>query len=238
MKILVTNDDSIFSPGLLALVKLAQKHGEVFVVAPLKQQSGKSHAINIIDGLELQKIDLGLDIDAYSFNSTPADCVRAAHFGLKRDFDIVFSGINDGLNTGEDIAYSGTVAATTEAVLLGKKALAFSAFPSKYNDVVLAYDEIMEYISENKLLEINSFYNINVPSNDYQGIKITKQGNTHFNTIFELEDGLFFQRGHHQYHLDKDNQYSDVWATVNNYISITPLTVDRTNFEIYRKFLK
>lgn len=236
MKILVTNDDSINSEGLRILVEFAKQYGEVFVVAPLYEQSAKSHYINIVDGLELAKVDYGLGVDTYTFNSTPADCVRAAEYGLKNEFDIVFSGINNGYNLGEDIAYSGTVAATTEAAFMGKKAIAFSTSIGNFPTVLPNLKEAMDYIFMNKFLEIGNLYNINIPP-EPQGIKLTKQGSTHFNTIFVKEQDLFYQRGNQRYHLDKDNINSDVWAIINNYISITPLNYDRTDYNILKKII-
>src|SRR5690606_763523 len=135
MKILITNDDSIRARGLWELARLSKKYGDVKVLAPAFEQSGKSHAINIHAGIRMEKY-AHEDIEAYSFDSTPADCVRVACFGLAWDFDIVFSGINCGLNLGEDIFYSGTCAAATEAALLGKKAVAFSAAGRNLSTVV------------------------------------------------------------------------------------------------------
>ena len=233
MKILVTNDDSIFSNGLHALVKVAEKYGEVFVVAPLVEQSGKSHGIDIKNGIELTKVDIGLEVETYTLSSTPADCVRAAEYALKVEFDLVFSGINNGLNVGEDIAYSGTVAAISEAAMLGKKGIAFSANANNHKIVIDHFDIIMDFLNENKLLELNDLYNINVPNNP-KGILLTKQGSTHFDTRFDKIDGMYYQLGNPRHELDKDNINSDVYAIYNEYISITPLINDRTNYNVLK----
>lgn len=235
MKILITNDDSIKSIALLELAKAAKNYGEVFIVAPSDEQSGKSHGIDIKNGLELTKASVGLDCDTYTLTSTPADCVRAAVFALKRDFDIVFSGINTGLNVGEDIAYSGTVAAISEAAMLGKKGIAFSAYANDHNTLIKYFDEIMEFFKTNKLLEYNDLYNVNVPRNP-KGIKLTRQGSTHFDTRFDNINGMYYQLGNPRHEMDKDNENSDVFAIYNEYISITPLINDRTNYEILKKF--
>lgn len=237
MKILVTNDDSITSVGLHALVEAAKRYGEVFVVAPLVEQSGKSHGIDIHNGLELNKVDIGLDVDTYTLSSTPADCVRAAEFALKAEFDMVFSGINNGLNVGEDISYSGTVAAISEAAMLGKIGIAFSAYTSDYKTVIDNFDKIMDFMKEHKLLEKNDLYNINVPRNP-KGILLTKQGSTHFDTRFDQIDGMYYQLGKPRHELDKDNVNSDVYAIHNEYISITPLINDRTNYNVLKTFKK
>jgi len=232
MKILVTNDDSIKSEGLRVLTNLAKKYGEVFVVAPLNEHSAQSHGINVKGGLTIQQVDIGLNVETYTCDSTPADCVRSAIFGLNKEFDIVFSGINNGPNLGEDIAYSGTVAAATEAALMGKKAIAFSSFVDSFESVVPVFDEIMDYFTKFKLLDKGIIYNVNIPISP-KGIKLTKQGSTHFDTRFEKEGDLFFQRGNHRYDLDKDNIDSDVWAIVKNYISITPLNINRTDYKLF-----
>lgn len=237
MKILVTNDDSISSVGLHALAITAKKYGDVFIVAPLVEQSGKSHGIDIHNGLELTKVDIGLDVDTYTLSSTPADCVRAAVFALKAEFDLVFSGINNGLNVGEDISYSGTVAAISEAQMLGKIGIAFSAYTNDYKTVIDNFDRIMDFIKEHKLLEANDLYNINVPKNP-KGIMLTKQGSTHFDTRFDQIDGMYYQLGNPRHELDKDNVNSDVYAIHNEYISITPLINDRTNYNVLKTFKK
>ena len=126
MKILITNDDGIFSEGLAILTKWATKLGEVYVVAPSQQQSGKSHAITIHSPFEISKVTLGLgEKEAYAVGSTPVDCVRFATLGLGIQFDLIFSGINKGYNLGEDILYSGTVGALFEASLRRTNAIAF-----------------------------------------------------------------------------------------------------------------
>ncbi|MDD3999306.1 MAG: 5'/3'-nucleotidase SurE [Bacilli bacterium] len=235
MKILVTNDDSINAIGLWELVKLAEDYGEVKVLAPKFEQSGKSHAINVHEGFVMEKYKA--KVEAYSLASTPADCVRAARYGLDWDFDIVFSGINNGLNLGEDIFYSGTCAAATEAALMGKRALAFSTYPGAHETLSVHFKEIMDFIFKNKLLEEGCLYNINIPLTP-KGIKLTFQGNTHYDTRFVLEEGLYYQKGRHHFENEVHNLNSDVWAVHHNYISITPLNFDRTDYMLYQKLFK
>lgn len=232
MRILITNDDGIFAPGLKLLAKKALRYGEVIIVAPEFEQSAKSHAIAIRRGLKYQKIaDLVLGIKTYMLDSTPADCVRFARYFLNDDFDIVFSGINNGYNLGEDILYSGTVAAASEGVLAKAKAIAFSCTYNNFSEIEAHFDEVMSYILNRNLLGMHSLYNVNVPLNT-KGIKITHQGNTNFDTRLEAIDDLVWQKGHPQFELDTQIT-SDVNAVINNYISITPLTVNRTDLRIY-----
>ena len=129
MKILVVNDDSIHSPGIALLAKVAMEFGEVTVVAPAHQCSAMSHKISIHDAMKVEKVeDFPVPVKAaYKVSGTPADCVKVAlHYVLEEKPDYVFSGINEGYNVGFDIAYSGTLGAAFEAVMNGIPAMAFS----------------------------------------------------------------------------------------------------------------
>ena len=119
MRILVTNDDSISAKQLLPLVRWCQKLGDVTVIVPKYEQSGKSQGIELHKPFEVKQVDLAPDIKAYTVDSTPADCIRFAVFGLKQTYDLVISGINRGFNMGGDIMYSGTAGAVFEAVSPG-----------------------------------------------------------------------------------------------------------------------
>ena len=150
MRILITNDDGVYSEGLRALVEFAKTIGEVIVVAPKSEQSAKSHAITLRKEIECKKVDLFQGVDAYYVDSSPADCVRFAYYGLKEKFDIVFSGINKGYNLGQDILYSGTVAATTEAASLNIKSIAFSTHHDSFETAIKNIERVYNYILENK----------------------------------------------------------------------------------------
>lgn len=225
MRILVTNDDGIFSEGLKYLVDFAKTLGEVVVVAPKKEQSAKSQAINVKSGFSVEKIHLYDGVETYMVDSTPSDCVRVAIYHLKIDFDILFSGLNKGYNSGEDILYSGTVAAATEGALINKPSIAFSTIYSSFEGKKYLKDSY-QYIIDNKLLEKHNFWNVNMPPKS-NGFKITKQGQTNFDTFFLDKDGLLYQLG--DPHFEKDlNEDSDVKALNDGFISLTPLTIDRT----------
>ena len=148
LKILVTNDDGIDAIGLQFLVEHAKKYGKVFVVAPKYEQSAKSQAIEVRKSFECKKVDKFDGVDTYVIDSTPADCVRFAKYGLHLDYNIVLSGINKGFNLGEDIWYSGTVAATYEAVSTKAKAIAFSVVKDS-NDGFKYFEDVMDYILNN-----------------------------------------------------------------------------------------
>lgn len=232
MRILITNDDGVFAPGIKLLVQKAVKYGDVIVVAPEREQSAKSQSINIRRGMKFKKIeDIIPGVDTYAIDSTPADCVRFARYFLKDQFDMVFSGINNGYNLGEDILYSGTVGAASEGVLANGKAIAFSCTYNDFSEIEKWFDKIMEYILEKRLLEKGNFYNVNVPLNA-KGIKITHQGYTNYDNNFELIEGVVWQKGRPCFAKDI-NITSDVYAINNNYISISPLSVNRTDLTVY-----
>ncbi|MDD4211943.1 MAG: 5'/3'-nucleotidase SurE [Bacilli bacterium] len=232
MRILVTNDDGINSEGLKLLAKTAKKYGDVIVIAPLKEQSAKSQALNIKHGFSYQRINHFLeDIEAYAVDSTPADCVRFATYFLRDEFTLVLSGVNNGFNLGEDILYSGTVGAASEGVMSGKKAIALSTKPHDFSGAERDLEKVLDYVIE-KLLPQGDFFNVNIPVLAV-GIKLTKQGSTHFSTVFLEEGREVFQRGKPNFHLDEETQDSDVYAIYENYISITPLSVDRTDYRVF-----
>ena len=233
MRILITNDDGIQAPGLLPLAQWASKLGEVTVLAPKVEQSGKSHGIEIHKSFEVKKVDFAPGIEAYAVDSTPADCVRIAILGMYKQFDLVISGINRGLNIGQDTIYSGTVGAIFEAnALRVPAAIAFSTSPAYYDKAVNHLDEIWDYISRNRLLEKCSLYNINIPD-DPQGFRFTRQGGPYFSDKFAHQDndmmmpcGIDVFRPSNTKDLDTDA------VLVHHLISISPLTLDRTNHQV------
>ena len=236
MRILVTNDDGINALGLKILVAAAMKLGEVICIAPLYEQSGKSHCIVIKEPFLVDKCeDILPGVKTYTVDSTPADCVRVAQYYLNEHFDIVLSGINNGYNLGEDILYSGTVGAASEGVLCGKKAIAFSTARNNFDKLEEELNKIITYIIENELIEKHSLWNINIPINP-KGVMYTSQGCTNFDAYYELVGkDLIFSRGGPDFAREKDKVGSDVCAVYNNYISITPLVVDRTSYDILKK---
>ena len=236
MKILITNDDGIFAPGIYALAKWAQKLGEVTVVAPKVEQSGKSHGINIIGEFEAKPVELMPGVRAYSVDSTPADCVRYAIVGLGEQFDLVLSGINRGVNVGRDIVYSGTVAAIFEANCFGASAaIAFSTEFTSLERAVPHLDEIWAYFEKHKLLEQHDLYNVNIPEYYTESIRITRQGGAYYSDEFvQTGENMVRQQGMMVFR-DTKNFDLDCDAVMNGYISITPLTVQRVDRDVYAK---
>ncbi len=234
MRILVTNDDSVSASQLIPLIRWCKKLGDVTVVVPKVEQSAKSHGIELIKPFEIKQVALADDITAWVADSTPADCVRFAFFGLKEEYDLVVSGINKGFNVGSDILYSGTLAATMEAALMGVKAVAFSTSPEYYEHAVEHLDTAWEFIQNHKLFELNDTYNVNIPENP-KGIKITRQGGRYYSDDYENIGGFMYQAIGKCVHENSGDLSLDTDATISGYISVLPVTVDKTNKEIFEK---
>ena len=178
MRILVVNDDSIEATGIIKLAAKAKELGEVWVVAPARQCSAMSQRITVRGNLELiRREDFPVDgVKAYSLSGTPADCVKVAVEYLLKDQlpDIVFSGINKGYNVGFEIAYSGTVGATLEAISKGIPAIAFSVEMDENYEVTDQYLIPVTRELLKKKIASNEIWNVNFPGcglQKYQGIR-------------------------------------------------------------------
>ena len=236
MKILITNDDGIFAPGIRALAQWATKLGDVTVVAPKHEQSAKSHGINIIGEFEVKEVDFLPGVRAYSVDSTPADCIRYGIVGLGEQYDLVLSGINRGVNVGRDIVYSGTVAAIFEANCFGAKAaVAMSTEFTSLERAVPHLDEIWAYFEEHKLLERHDLYNVNIPEYYTESIRITRQGGAYFSDEFVSTGENMVRQSGRMVWEDENNFDLDCDAVMHGYISITPMTVQRTDMGLYRE---
>lgn len=234
VRILITNDDSVSAAQLLPLIRYCRKFGEVTAVVPRVEQSGKSHGIEIHKPFHAQQVELAEDVSVWVVDSTPADCVRFAMLGLGLSFNLVISGVNRGLNIGTDILYSGTVSAACEAVCLGTRALALSTPPENYDNALAHLDQVFAYLHEKQLYRLNNIFNVNIPA-DPKGIRITRQGGPYYSDDFlPMGDGLYRPQGKPVW-IDREDDTLDTDATLHGYISITPLTVDRTNYQVYRQ---
>lgn len=234
MKILITNDDGVRAGILIPLARWARRLGEVVVAAPKFEQSGKSHGIEIHKPFEVKQISLAPDITAYSVDSTPADCVRYAAIGLNQHYDLVISGINRGYNLGRDIIYSGTVGAVFEAAGLGMKGIAISADPHSQDKAVEQLDAVFDYFRDHQLLDKNGLYNINIPAPS-KGIRITRQGDVYYADSFLPVGNDLYQPVGECVYQDAGNDDLDTDAVTHGYISVTPLTIDRTHLETFRE---
>lgn len=227
-KILITNDDSLKYEGIKVLTEYAKEFAsEIMIVAPHTEKSACSHALTLRSEIRLyEEADLVPGVKTYTIDGTPADCVKFAKDALKYDFDIVFSGINDGFNMGDDINYSGTANAALEAEFHGKKGIAFSC---KYHNLESSryIPEVLNHLFNSEWFDKADVFNINFPEN-VKGMKFTKQGKRAFNgTYYLVGENLYrttVASTTDSYLYRDEKEGTDYGAVDEGYISITPLT--------------
>jgi len=231
MRILVTNDDGIYSPGLAALARAARQFGEVRVVAPDVEQSSMGHAITATRPLSYKKSPIKFEgIEAYRVNGTPADCV-ALGTHLWEKTDVVLSGINMGLNLGNSMWHSGTLAAAKQAVLLGVRGIALSTPAGKSEPDWTSLEPYVHKVLD-MLLPKSDLYlmNVNFPRKP-EGVRWTRQSvRLYDGKVVPGEDPM--GRKHYWFTvapLEPAEEGTDRWAVENSYTSITPLRLDLTN---------
>ena len=237
MKILITNDDGINSQLLKVLANALKNYAsEILVVAPKFEMSATSHKLTLREGLEVLKYpDIIEGVSSYSVNGTPADCVKIGLNLLEFKPDIIFSGINNGYNVGNDILYSGTVSAAMEAGLCGYKGIAVS-FQKDDIKAAIHLETVLDYIFNSEILKESEILNINIPHNS-KDIKITHQGVFPFETKYIEKEKNTYYANAKCIGLDVENTiYSDVYNVYNGYTSITPLTVNRCDNKIFEKY--
>lgn len=227
-QILVTNDDGICGEGLITLVKELYKVSKnLIIIAPKENQSAVSQKITLDRGLSLEKIaPLYANIPTYTVDGTPSDCVKIALSYLDLKIDLVVSGMNNGLNVASDILYSGTLAACFEANLNNVKALGFSCERKEFK-ASESITRVFDYIYENKLLDQYNLLNVNIPLNP-KGIKMTVQGKRPYVPYYDLIDGLIYARRIINDRNIHQEENADILAYFDGYISISPLTINRT----------
>jgi 5'-nucleotidase len=238
MNILVSNDDGILAPGLALLADVCREVGAVTVVAPDREQSGTSHSLTLHRPLRPQRRPDG----AFQVDGTPTDCVMLALQALMPEQpQFVFSGVNHGPNMGEDVLYSGTVAAAMEAVMLGVPGIGFS-FAGHDPETLATYRDtlvrLVRRITRVQPFPSQMLLNVNlppVPASEVQGIKVTSLGSRFFSEslsrmkdpwgreIFWVGGGTITWTG------GIESDHSAVHA---GYISITPLHMDLTNYNL------
>jgi 5'-nucleotidase len=239
MHILVSNDDGIFAPGLLALAQAMRAFGTVTVVAPEENQSANGHRKTLYRPLRVNQVKYPDGITAYSTDGSPADCVALAMLGvIKTPVDLVVSGINRGPNMGQDLTYSGTLAAAFEGTIQGVPSVAFSlniTTPEPHYDTAAHFAEkIVPHVIESGFTPL-TLINVNVPDvplAQVQGVQITRQGVRIYNdALLERQDP--FQRPYYWIGGgvpggDVTAVGTDIWAVHHNYVSITPIHLDMT----------
>lgn len=244
MKILVTNDDGVDSPGLLLLTRALERVGSVFVVAPERNWSAAGHTKTLDKPLRVVRTRLADGHEALATDGTPSDSVALALLGVLADRpDVVVSGINKGPNLGGDITYSGTVAAAMEAVMNGIPGIAVSLDAYADWDFAFAADLAARLAEEvvRRRLEADVLLNVNVPAvprEEVRGVKITRLGQRIYrDVLLERQD----PRGQTYYWIGGEmptgqaDEGTDVKAVADGYVSITPIHLDLTNHGLLRE---
>ncbi len=236
MHILLSNDDGYLATGLCILAEYLANHATISVVAPDKNRSAASNSLTLEMPLRAQQSDNGF----IRVDGTPTDCVHLAITGLlKKEPDMVFAGINHGSNLGDDVIYSGTVAAATEGRFLGLPAVAISLTsndPKHFETAAQVAVVLLKKIVHNPLPE-DTVLNVNVPDIPYsaiQGYQATRLGQRHrAEPVIKSSD----PRGRDIYWVGPPGKEQDAgvgtdfYAIKNNYVSITPLQLDLTRYE-------
>lgn len=241
MKILLTNDDGIDSEGLQLLTeRLAALNHQVYVVAPSGQRSASSHGACFFKRLYAEKIENYHNAtQAYAFTGTPSDCVKFGESVLKVPFDLLISGPNNGENSGNAILYSGTVGAAEEGVLCGYKSIALSrlgrggSFAPTVDFLVRNLDELC------KIGFKDTFLNINVPDlpvEQIRGVRVVRQSEAKlYNDYMDEqtdEPNCWVSTG---FRVDLNETDTDVVVSEAGFVTITPLTIVRTDFDALTK---
>ena len=247
MKILISNDDGIDAEGIYRLAEAMSEIGEVIIIAPKTEQSAAGHSITMKIPLRIQEHKVRNKFKGYAINGTPADCVKIGITHILKELpDIVVSGINHGSNTAISIIYSGTVSAAREAAILGCPSIAVSITdhnPEYFDTAANVTKELALKVVKNKLPEgIVLNVNVpNVPAEEIKGILPTHQGKSKWDDGYEERIDPY---GNKYYWLtgkmeDTDEEiHNDQVAVQNNYISVTPIHFDLTDYKVYDELKK
>ncbi len=243
MHILVTNDDGITAPGLLALAKAMRSLGRTSILAPDRNWSGGGHVKTLERPLRIRPVTLADGSQGFASDGAPSDCVALALLGfIPQKVDLVVSGINPNANLGHDVTYSGTVTAAMEAVIWGVPAIAFSLDSSENHLANLDYEpaatiarRIVQTVARYRL-PAGVFLNVNIPYRPLEkirGIAITRQG---MRVYRDRLDQRIDPRGRPYYWIGGEaptgipEEGSDVGALAQGYVSVTPLQLDLTAY--------
>ncbi len=233
-RILVTNDDGIYSEGIRKLAAALRDLAEVVIVAPDREQSAASHALTLNRPLRILKIEE----NEFIVDGTPSDCVNLAVLRLLRDArpDLVVSGVNFGPNLGDDVTYSGTISAAFEGALLNIPSVAFSSLVGEH----FSFDRCAAFAARlvARLLDqkhdAGVILNVNFPASEFRGVRVTKLGKRIYSEgVIERLD----PRGRKYYWIGGDEptwypgENTDFEAVQNGFVSITPLHLDLTHHE-------
>lgn len=245
MRVLITNDDGIASPGIVALVRAFAPVAETYVVAPEHERSATGHAITLHKPLRAHPSAIpGAAARAWATNGTPADCVALGMLDLLegRRPDVVLSGINVGPNIGRDLTYSGTVSGAMEGAIFGVPSIAVSI--GAFHDPIFAVAADVALALARAILERglpeDTLLNVNVPNLPREriaGIAVTRQGTKRYVSRLEKRAD---PRGRIYYWLTgepaplPDEEGTDSWALARGHVSITPISLDLTDTALRR----
>lgn len=245
MRILFVNDDGIDAVGINVLAEEFRRDNDVFIVAPDSERSGFSHSLSISRGLTVSRVDKGEGITAFAISGSPADCVKIAALELMKDRmpDLIISGINNGPNLGSDIMYSGTVAAASEGAYMGVPSIAVSL--NHWNAEEKFYRKAAKFMRDNLSALYGLFplgiaaLNVNYPvTAPYKGVRFTKMGVVVYSDIFHRgENDSYTLKGVPVSH-DKNDCDCDVELSKLGYCTVTPLTLDRTDYSALKTIEK
>ena len=244
MRILLTNDDGVYAPGLAAMERALRRLGEVFVVAPLREQSGVAHSITFLTPLQVRKVYVNDKPWAWTVDGSPADCVKlGVSTILPERPDLVVSGINGGLNAGINVLYSGTVAAAVEGAFYGITSVAVS-LQYKENEPFKQAADLAVGVIGNLLKQKNAtgrLYNLNIPlqalRSDAPEVRVVSMDATQYWETFERRTDpmgrtYYWLSGRPDPRQPKTKQcdtMTDISALSQGYITLTPLNYDVTD---------
>ena len=239
LKIMITNDDGIFEPGVEALADVLSHFGEVVIVCPDTEKSAYSHKITLGQPLKLKKIDFAPTAEDYAVNGSPADCVKLAmEVLLKEKPDIVFTGINLGPNVGRDMYYSGTIAAAQEAMLYQVPSVAVSLDTFKKENIKFGIVKqmlyrVVEVILQNKIAK-NVMLNVNLPYTSKElckGVAVVPMDLTisryHYTALNDPQGQDFYWLKDNYQNL-KVNEGTDYQLLKEGYITVSPIDLKHT----------
>ena len=244
MYVLLTNDDGIDAPGLLALKQAIAEIAEVIVIAPDHNWSAAGHTKTMHKPLRVKPVFLPDKTPAYTSTGAPSDCVALAVLGLlNRTPDLVISGINHGCNLGSDLTYSGTVTAAMEGVIAGIRSMAISLDKSERSDLGFAA-KVAARLAEEFMassLPTDTLLNINVPGipePEIKGLRVTRLGRRIYRDTLVIRQDPY---GRDYYWIGGEppqgvmEEGTDVWAVAQGYISVTPVHLDMTDYKALEK---
>lgn len=236
--IVVCNDDSIFAPGIQALIEAVAPLGDLLVVAPDSPQSGMGHAITINSTLRVHALEQKPGLEKYSCTGTPVDCIKMAVSHLaKRNISLVVSGINHGSNSSINVIYSGTMSAAVEACIEGIPAIGFSlldySWDADFSEAIPHVREIASTIMHSGLPE-GTCLNVNIPKGNIAGMRLCRQAKAMWlEEMDERKDprgGTYYWLTGHFQNLDTGTD-TDEYVLNQGYISIVPVQTDLTAYK-------